>query len=246
MGNPFVSTELVSKAVLSASSNSNSIYRIRDTAPNNQMNLNTIWTSDGACHNNWIAADWSSQGGYSISSFAIMNGPNPAGAPMSLVLQYTSGYTNDVTSNVNCVKGQINDNGGGNGTIEWDVCSFNTMIPDGTLDNVAGATFTFAPSSGGNCVIGIHEVRISSRTRLFSYSHLISHQLEMWGVPTPGISAGAIAGIVLAVLAIVLAAGVCVVRQYNLRKREKAHRWTSAGVDPSEWVSEALVQSSRG
>ncbi|KAJ3024830.1 UNVERIFIED_CONTAM: hypothetical protein HDU68_007750 [Siphonaria sp. JEL0065] len=212
----FASNELVSKSTLTASTtnpigsdcyaNDCSINQVKQTAPNDEANHLTMWMSDGSCGPQLITSDWSSTlYPQSISSLSVLFAPTTSGVnTKNVALKKNDGSTVDISSYLLCTAAQVND--GGN-QVRWDICALTSSAPEGTYDNSVGAVFTFLPNNdSGVCKMGIYEVQVH-------------------GVPTPGngLSVGAIAGIVLAVLAIIAIGGICFVRQSNLRKR--AARW---------------------
>ncbi|KAI9348521.1 hypothetical protein BDR26DRAFT_853392 [Obelidium mucronatum] len=212
----FTSVELVSKAKLSASTTSPSssecylndcgVNQIKQTAPNDPTNHLTLWLSDGSCSPQVITSDWSSAvAPQSISSLSVLYAPSASGVNTNNVaLKKKDGSTVDISSYLLCTSAQVNDNGK---QVKWDICALTSSAPEGVYDNSVGAVFTFNPtSSSGSCKMGIYEMQVH-------------------GVPTPGngLSTGAIVGIVLGVLALIGIAGICFVRQANLRKR--AARW---------------------
>ncbi|KAJ3024831.1 UNVERIFIED_CONTAM: hypothetical protein HDU68_007751 [Siphonaria sp. JEL0065] len=224
-GNAFGSTELISIAKLVASStdpNGSNCYggscdvdQVKQIAANDQNNRLTNWQSalDPSCSTQTIKADWYWTAGYnSISSYSVLNGEKGAkGGPTKVVLQTKNGDI-DVTSYRLCTAAQVNDGGK---QVEWDICALSKSAPEGTYDNVYGATFTFTPGSfNGSCQMNVYE-------------------LQVHGTPTPGndLTVGAIVGIIIASLVVVAIATVCIIRHRNISRRKRMGRIVNGG----EW-----------
>ncbi|KAJ3232386.1 hypothetical protein HDU81_003024 [Chytriomyces hyalinus] len=212
------SVELVNKSVVSASStnsNSNDCYggncdvvNVKQTTLNNEEDHLTDWQSSPstACSSEWVTADWSKEGGYSLTSMSVLFAKKDTGSrAKKLSIKNTNGATVDVTEYVRCTPAKVQD---GADLVLWDICALDVIAPTGTWDNIVSAKWTFdpiAPSSGGTCRVGIYEI-------------------QMHGVKSQaGLSIGAVIGIILGVLALIAIVAVCLIRQANLRKR--AARW---------------------
>ncbi|KAJ3131704.1 hypothetical protein HK100_006072, partial [Physocladia obscura] len=122
----------------------------------------------------------------------------------AVVLNKSDGSSVSVSNYLLCTTAQVAD---GEYTVKWDICALGSSAPPGTYDNAVGATFTFQQPNSTACDFALYEIQVH-------------------GVPTPstsGLGIGGIIGIIVACFAIVLIAGLCFVRQANLRKR--AARW---------------------
>ncbi|KAJ3242529.1 hypothetical protein HDU78_001342 [Chytriomyces hyalinus] len=212
------SIELVNKAVVSASStnqNSNDCYggscdvlNVKQTAPNNEEDHLTDWQSNPstACNSEWVNADWSKEGGYSLTSMSVLFAKKDTGSrAKKLSLKNSNGATVDVSTYLMCTPAKVQD---GADLVRWDICALDMTAPTGTWDNIVSARWTFepvAPSSGASCRVGVYEIQM----------HGVKSQV--------GLGIGAVIGIVLGVLALIAIVAVCLIRQANLRKR--AARW---------------------
>ncbi|KAI8622328.1 hypothetical protein BC830DRAFT_671491 [Chytriomyces sp. MP71] len=212
----YASVELVSHSSLTASSTDPtgkncigvgcSIYNVRQTAPNDEQNHLTNWKSapDSSCAPVTVTADWSgfNSGSFSLSSMSVLFDAQDGGSKADvLTLNYASGASMDVSNWLLCTRAQVDDDGN---IVAWDICAFDSAAPDGTFDRVQGAIWKLTPVKGKNndCQVGVYE-------------------MQMHGVETKGvmISVGAMVGIVIAILAAIAIAAVCVIRRSNLRKR---------------------------
>ncbi|KAI8617326.1 hypothetical protein BC830DRAFT_1167096 [Chytriomyces sp. MP71] len=217
----YSSIELVSHSSLTASSTDPNgkncvgvgcnIYNVRQTAPNDENDHLTNWKSapDSSCRTVTVTADWSgfNSGSFSLSSMSVLFDAQDGGSKANgLTLNYASGGSKDVSAWLLCTHAQVQTNGN---TVAWDICALDNSAPDGTFDRVSSAVWNFTPvqeKNNGTCQVGVYE-------------------MQMHGVETKGslISVGAMVGIVIAILAAIAIAVVCVIRQSNLRKRTA--RW---------------------
>ncbi|KAJ3242528.1 hypothetical protein HDU78_001341 [Chytriomyces hyalinus] len=228
------STELIAKSALVASSTDLTaptfdILNIKQTAPNDENDDMTLWQSnaDPTCAFQWINADWSSQGPQSILSFSILHGQKP-GALSNVALKTYNGRNVDITSYMLCTQARVRD---GPKMVRWDVCALLSDAPPGTYDGAVGVSFTFkAPAV--------------SSTGASPVCQMNMYQMQMYGTPTPGIlSVGQIVGIVIGIVAVLLA-GVFFVRWRNLRLRaaglKRSSVFTPVALEADEWVMESF------
>ncbi|KAJ3068875.1 hypothetical protein HDU98_008015 [Podochytrium sp. JEL0797] len=232
--NIFGASELISISSLTASSTdpmgSNcyggtcGVDEVKQTSANDQSNHLTNWQSalDPSCGPQSIKADWYGSAGYnSITSFSVLNGKLATpGGPSKVVLQTAYGDV-DITSYKLCTSANVNDGGS---QVEWDICALSSQAPAGTFDNVRGATFYFSPASVGTtgCVMNVYEIQM--------------HGTPTPGASQPGLSAGFTATIVIFCLILLCGLGVWLVRQRNIRKRQRTGRFMP--VNESEYLFE--------
>ncbi|KAJ3099268.1 hypothetical protein HK100_004920 [Physocladia obscura] len=202
-------TELVSLSALSASStdtnnddcydNSCSINNVKQTAPNDENNHLTMWQSG------WIISDWSSVGPYAITSFAVLFGP------------YSDGSIVSISSYSLCTSAIISDSGA---SVKWEICALASSAPAGTYSDTVSATFLITPnpsaSANATCKINIYEA---------CFNIFLNIQIHGYPIPSSntGVSVGAVVGIVLGFIFVLIVTTLCCLRRKNLRKR--VARW---------------------
>ncbi|KAI8613705.1 hypothetical protein BC830DRAFT_1130988 [Chytriomyces sp. MP71] len=197
MPNRFVTTDLFAKASLTASVGQDDVYKIKSNTPMDEAGHSTLWAAPSSCTAQTITADWSSLGPYSVSDFSIMNGPQKS-LPQSIWLYKSSGEIVEASNYMNCIDAIIPLNGQ---QIDWFVCRFVPLGDSGVYDSITSAKFVFNPAliaNGKGCQLSLYEMTLN-------------------GVPTPGLSAGAIGGITVACVA--FAAGLTVLIAWCQRRR---------------------------
>ncbi|KAI8617156.1 hypothetical protein BC830DRAFT_1114691 [Chytriomyces sp. MP71] len=217
-----LSVDLIPRALLASSTYGSNVNAIKATSPNDEENRSTLWVSDSHCIKQWITADWSSQGSFSLSSFTIWHGNDSAGPPVIIQLLSKGGNWLDVLHLFRCTFGTTLE------AQEYNVCRFDENAPPGSFDNIVLATFAFDPpmirnvSSRANCGMSLHELR-------------------MYGVPSPELSPNTVATICSVVLGCIVALLGCGILLHCHFKRRKDEKRVLAQWEDVGQVSEGLV-----
>ncbi|KAI8613775.1 hypothetical protein BC830DRAFT_1130539 [Chytriomyces sp. MP71] len=150
--------ELVSMGTVTASSTDETgckggpcaASNVKETSLNDAQSHPLYWMSaaDAQCGPVSISADWRRKGarnGYTVSAMSVLYTSHDARAPTNnLVLTHKDGSTSDVSAYLLCTPTMLADNDGDD--VRWDICTFDHSAPDGTYNNVVGATWTFQPT----------------------------------------------------------------------------------------------------
>ncbi|ORY45935.1 hypothetical protein BCR33DRAFT_715960 [Rhizoclosmatium globosum] len=205
-----------------------------------------LWQSalDPTCANQWIYADWSNLGPFSMISFAILYGPlgfifDGSKITHNVTLTNPTSGNIDASGMIACTLSSVNNS---REMVRYDICSFqNFNGPPTVFDGMTGANFSFELAMHANasaCQMNIYEV-----LHEWSFHEPIAgagSSGTLTGNPAPSgntsssdLSAGAIAGIAIVSIIGLAVLSLFLIRQKNIQKRKRARRYLDLD---SEWT----------
>ncbi|KAJ3298255.1 hypothetical protein HDU79_011542 [Rhizoclosmatium sp. JEL0117] len=258
-------TELIHLSYLSSSSESHagncasnrcSIDNIKQNASLDLTNHPLLWQSalDPTCANQWIYADWSNLGPFSMISFAILYGPlgfifDGSKITHNVTLTNPTSGNVDASGMIACTLSSVNNS---REMVRYDICSFqNFNGPPTVFDGMTGANFSFELAMHANassCQMNIYEIDLYGLKNTGNAANGPSTNPiagagssgTLTGNPAPSgntsssdLSAGAIAGIAIFSIIGLTVLSLFLIRQKNIQKRKRARRYLDLD---SEWT----------